>query len=139
MKKTILICCFAVLSACSEFDVAHFLNDAEIISETNNPEPTLSARLFKLREFGECDNGKCPKETIYIAVSEFGEYPDQNYYQTKPSEKWEFVEWEYIPKLEDKVREIKLKIKSTTNDVQVLYRVTFNLNKIKYETLQNKR
>lgn len=135
MKNVILIFFLLILSACAKVDIVHFMNDFEIIGETHNTEPTLSARILKLREFGECDNKKCPKEKVFIAISEFGEYPDQNVFQTKPSEKWEFVAWEYIPKLEDKTRLVKFKIKSINNRKETLYRVIVDLNNIRYEKL----
>jgi len=108
-----------VLVACSDTktsvhdDLVFFANNYQLISETENKVPTLSARIFKLREFGECDSGKCPKEYVYIALSEFGEFPQQN--------EWQFLEWVEIPALGDKDRTLIFKMKGILNNIETKY------------------
>jgi len=93
---TILVCLLFVVS-CAKTDLVHFTNNFEVIAQTDNTLPTLSSRLLKVREFKECDNNSCPKEVVYIAVSEFGEYPEQALYISPKANKWQFIEWNQIP------------------------------------------
>lgn len=82
-------------------DLVFFANNFELLSETKNDVPTLSARIFKVREFGECDNGNCPVEHVYVAISEFGERPEQKVYKSQASNEWRFLGWVKIPELGD--------------------------------------
>lgn len=82
--------------------LVHILNDIEIITERRDPAdrtfPYL-VRIIRLRSHGEC-NGKpetCPKETVYIAISSWDEYPEQKVYQLPEAYGWDFHRWTYLP------------------------------------------
>jgi len=64
-------------ASCAKTDLVYFANNFETIAQTDNSIPTLFSRLLRVREPGGCDYNKCPKEVIYITVSEFGEHPEQ--------------------------------------------------------------
>jgi len=128
-----------VLVACSDTktsvhdDLVFFANNYQLISETENKVPTLSARIFKLREFGECDSGKCPKEYVYIALSEFGEFPQQKLYVSNGAHEWQFLEWVEIPALGDKDRTLIFKMKGILNNIETKYIVVASLEGIEFK------
>ena len=128
---TLLICSLFVIS-CERTDLVHFTNNFEVIAQTDNTLPTLSSRLLKVREFGECDNNSCPKEVVYIAVSEFGEYPEQALYVSPKANKWQFIEWNHIPQLGESNPTIIFTLKSTNNSVAKIYTIKVNLLNIEY-------
>lgn len=127
-----------LLVSCANKNISHrnelvfFANNFQLISETKNTDPTLFARLIKLREFGECDSGKCPNEVVYIAISEFGEFPEQKLYITKEANEWEFLGWEHIPILGEKKQVIIFKMKSKKNSSETEYTIKVNLDNIEY-------
>jgi len=127
-----------LLVSCANKDISHrnelvfFANNFQLISETKNTDPTLFARLIKLREFGECDSGKCPNEVVYIAISEFGEFPEQRLYITKEANEWKFLGWEHIPILGEKKQAIIFKMKSKKNSSETEYTIKVNLDNIEY-------
>ena len=128
---TLLIVSFFIAS-CAKNDFVHFTNNFEIMAQTDNAVPSLSSRLLKVREFGECDNGSCPKEVVYITISEFGEYPEQALYITPKANKWQFVEWNHVPQLGEADSFIKLTLKSTNNNVEKKIVIKVNLTDIEY-------
>ncbi|MCF6363520.1 MAG: hypothetical protein L3J88_09305 [Gammaproteobacteria bacterium] len=138
MKILFLSILTFLLASCAYKNVSHenklvfFANNFQLMSETKNTEPTLSARLIKLKEFGECDNGKCPNEVIYIAVSGFGEYPEQRLYITKPANEWKFLGWEHVPALGEKKQAIVFKMKSYKNNSETEYTIKVSLDNIEY-------
>ncbi len=64
------------------------------------PSEGMYARILKVSDFGECDGtpSSCPKSTIYISVSEYGEYPEQKLYKLPKMHQWKFISWKYLPK-----------------------------------------
>jgi len=127
-----------LLASCANKNVSHenelvfFANNFQLMSETKNTEPTLFARLLKLREFGECDSSRCPTEVVYIAISEFGEYPEQRLYITKKADEWNFLGWEHMPTLGEEKQVIVFKIKSNTNNTETEYTIKVGLDNIEY-------
>lgn len=132
MKYITLFIASLLITSCAKTDLVHFTNNFEIIAQTDNAAPTLSSRLLKLREFGECDSGTCPKEVVYITISEYGEYPEQSLYITPKANKWQFIEWNHIPKLGETNPFIKLTLKSTNNNIEKKQIIKVNLTEIKY-------
>jgi len=135
MRNIFILLFLFLIASCSESnsELVTFANNFELIAETDDAQPTLSARIFKLREFGECTNGNCPKEVLLIAVSEFGEYPEQKLYKTPLKEKWEFVEWNHIPVLGEPHYTLKFTLKSKSNNKEAVYSVNADLEDIKYK------
>ncbi len=137
--RILLVLFFALLLAsCANKDVSHdselvfFANNFQLMSETKNIKPTLFARLLKLKELGECDAGKCPGEVVYIAVSEFGEYPEQRLYVTKQADEWHFSGWEYVPASGRERQVIVFKMKSITNGIETEHTIKVSLDNIEY-------
>ena len=132
MKILILIAFSFLAQSCTQFDLVRFTNNFEEIAKTNNETPTLSSRILKLREFGECDGNVCPNEVLYITVSEFGEYPEQKLYITPKANEWVFVKWEHIPNLGEENPTIILSLKSKNKKIEKYYRVKVGLEGITY-------
>lgn len=132
MRVFILVFSMLLISSCSDNDLVFFANNLEEISKTDNVVPTLSARIFKLRDFGECYESKCPEEVLYIAVSEFGEYPEQKVYVTPKANDWYFTKWEKIPSLGETDPKLVFLLRNTTNGVEKNIRVEASLTDIKY-------
>ncbi|HWA49348.1 MAG TPA: hypothetical protein VG742_13815 [Dongiaceae bacterium] len=86
------------IDSVSSGELVDLLNYVEVVAErgtTPEPDLPLSIRLFRLSELGECDGTpqSCPTQRMYIAVSEWGEYPDRKLYQLPNAHQWQFVEW----------------------------------------------
>lgn len=81
-------------------NLVHILNDSEILAETHHPP--YAVRVVRLRDHGECSGTpqSCPKQTLYIAVSNFGESPDQKLFVVYHGYGWEFIRWKTKPKKE---------------------------------------
>ena len=75
-------------------DMAKLLSDMKIIAEQSQSD-SLRLRLIRVQEDGECDGAPqtCPLQSVYIAVSEWGEYRDRKLYQLPDSHGWEFEDW----------------------------------------------
>jgi hypothetical protein len=73
------------------------LNNLEVIASI---EKKFSIKVIRVRENGECDGTpqSCPQESLYIAVSEYGEYPDQTVYVLPRAYGWHFDRWVAPPK-----------------------------------------
>lgn len=73
------------------------LNNVAVIAQYN--QLPIAIRVLKVRDHGECGVSlrSCPKESIYIAVSSFDEYPDQHLYIFPKAYGWEFRRWVSIP------------------------------------------
>lgn len=133
--KAILSAIFCVfLISCTSNNLVHFANNYDEIARTDDSVPSLSARILRVREFGECINNVCPKEVLYIALSEFGEYPEQKLYQTKKADEWYFIAWKHIPAVGEHEPTISFTLKSVNDNVESMHSVSANLNTIKYET-----
>jgi len=132
MKFITLLVTSLLIVSCAKNDLVHFTNNFEVIAQTDNTLPTLSSRLLRVREFGECDQNKCPEEVLYITVSEFGEYPDQSLYVTPKANKWQFVEWNHIPKLGELNPTLIFTLKKTNKNIEKNITVKANLSTIEY-------
>ncbi len=81
----------------------------------------MYVRILRLQEHGECDGSPitCPKSRIYIAVSEYGEAPEQKVYLLPLRHNWEFVNWIKLPETDtpDEFVELRLKAQIPTNDL----------------------
>ncbi len=131
MKLLILLFSLSIMS-CSNNDLVFFANNLEEVSKTNNTVPTLSSRIYRLRDLGECYEKKCPEEVFYITVSEFGEHPEQKIYVTPKASKWHFVKWENIPSLGETDPKLTFSLKSITNGIEKSFTVKASLTEIKY-------
>lgn len=92
------------LSELKDTYLVHLLNDFKTVAEIKDIKklPYTMIRIIQLREQGEC-NGKpetCPQEELYITVSTYDEYPDQNVYVLPKSFGWNFIGWKLLPKRE---------------------------------------
>ena len=103
------ICCYGLLIACiwlkpakplgqevanvGDQDLVNFLTGIEILGERRFPP--LAVRIIKFRPDGECDPEPpdCPRATLYVSVSEFGEFPDKKVYVVTGSYGWSFQRW----------------------------------------------
>ncbi len=94
----------------SEF--VRFANNFELIAEKQHPRKcSVAVQIFKIRDSGECSgwSARCPKSRIFIALSNFGEFPDQFLYELPRYHNWEFIEWLKCPKFRDKSKTLLLK------------------------------
>ena len=92
-----------MLSTVKNQDLVSLLNDMEMIAELGRDPRAESAyvvRLIRVQEPGECDGTpeSCPVQHLYVAVSEFGEMPDQNLYQLPEAHGWDFDTMVEMPK-----------------------------------------
>ncbi len=136
MKILIIIALSLSMLSCAKFDIVHFANNFEVIAETENKVPTLSSRILRIREFGECDNNICPSEILYITVSEFGEYPEQKLYKTPKANVWSFEGWEHIPKLGEPNPTLVINLKSENNKKVKYFKVKANLETIVFTEIK---
>ena len=92
-----------MLSTGKNQDLVSLLDDMEMIAELGRDPRAESAymvRLIRVQEPGECDGTpeSCPVQHLYVAVSEFGEMPDQNLYQLPEAHGWDFDTMVEMPK-----------------------------------------
>lgn len=135
MKAILVILLCFLLFSCANTNLVYFANNYQEIARTDDAVPTLSSRVIKVREFGECTNSSCPKEVLYITISEFGEYPEQRLYQTKKADEWQFIEWNHIPPLGEQNPTISFTMKSVNNNIETNYSVRVNLKTIEYKII----
>lgn len=109
------------------------LNNMEVAADNTKIHKNLSIRIIKVKDFGECDSKpeSCPKEKMYVAVSEYGEYPEQKLFVVQ-SYGWEFVRW--IEPKSKNYQDFVVKKNIISNDKKfgwfkeelITYRVTIN-------------
>ena len=82
------------LTVVSDAGLSRVLNNLEIVAEVGDPGFGWQPRVIHVRDLGECDGfpNRCPKETLYVAVSEFGEWPDQILFVLPPAFGWKVVD-----------------------------------------------
>lgn len=108
------------LSQESDGNLTYFLNQMTMIAEWGSAKEhkaIYSVRVFVAPvEPGECSDtpDSCPQQYGYLAVSEFGEYPDQSLYRLPNSYGWEFEGWGDIPDRPGKDRFMVVYLKRTT-------------------------
>lgn len=112
-KSNVYLLLFLGLFGCAQIaksDALVVVEDAHLIQILNNIELVedrrefpLRVRVFRLRELGECDGPyvRCPKETLYIAVSTYDEAPDQKLFVLPKSLGWQFEGWSKWPSSDD--------------------------------------
>lgn len=92
---------FAVeLTPVSDKNLKFILNNFEIVAEAKPPESKgMWARLLKVSDIGECDGTpqSCPKSTIYLSISSYDEYPEDNLYILPKMHYWKFIKWKHLP------------------------------------------
>jgi len=83
-------------------EIAQILANFKILAEVGFPESKVHVRVIEVRDHGECAGSPetCPKSAIYIAVSEYGEYPEQKVFKLKKMHGWEFADWLSFPESE---------------------------------------
>ncbi len=133
MKMLTLILAI-LLSSCASQDLAHLLNDFELLAETTPTSPPLNVRILKLRDNGECNNSECQKEQLYIAVSEFGEHPKQIVYLSQKRDSWAFVKWIKHANFNDNNPTAVFRLKSEVGSNTKIEDVSVNLKAITYKT-----
>jgi hypothetical protein len=97
----------AARSPCAEDGALEEIRDADLLLLLNNLSvmheghggKDIIARLYAVRESGECDGTpeSCPKMTVYVALSEFGELPEQRLFLLPSSHDWRFIGWDDAP------------------------------------------
>jgi hypothetical protein len=83
--------------------ITRLLNNLAVIADLG-ANPTEAAayrvRLFRVSDFGECAGTpeSCPTEYVYVAVSEWGEYPEQKLFRLPDAYGWEFESADELPR-----------------------------------------
>lgn len=88
------------LEAMGDAQLTQILNNFEVIAEAKSPQSdAMWVRILKVQEPGECGArlASCPKSRVYIAVSEYGEYPEQKLYRLPLLHNWQFDQWLSLP------------------------------------------
>lgn len=113
-----------LLIACTTPGLNHFANNLQIVARTETQ--TMQVRIIKVQDFGECDGTDCPMETLYIAISELGEYPEQRLYTLAPAQRWEFIDWENSqnPSI------VSFRVKKTEDGKNATYTLTVGLSRL---------
>ena len=104
------------LNVAKDSFLVHLLNNFEFVAERN--ELPLRVRVFRLRDLGECDGwpNRCPRETLFIAVSTFDESPDQRLYILPKTLGWTFNNWSDLPSENDTDPSVEFKASAQTPD-----------------------
>lgn len=100
------------LTQINDLRLIHILNNAEIVAR--HDRPPVAARIYRLKEHGECSPGKpatCPLQTLLIATSEYGEYPEQMLFKLPKAHGWEFLGWRNIPTQEGREHFVTFQVK----------------------------
>ena len=77
-------------------DLASLLNRMVVLAA---PQPSMSKplayilKIIVVPSLGECDGSleSCPKEFVYVAISDIGEEPDMRLYRLPDSYRWDLV------------------------------------------------
>lgn len=103
------------LPVSSDTRLTQLLNNVVLLAQTPQSSNML-ARVFRLQAQGECDGSaaSCPTSTLYIAVSELGEAPEQQLYQLPAAYDWEFVQWVSLPATGSPPSQVIFQVKSKT-------------------------
>ena len=90
------------ISEVNEPLTVQLLANFEILKELNTRSSPYFARVVKVKDPGECDGAleTCPKETLYVVVSTYDEFPEQKVYLLTKAHRWRFLKWISIPKEE---------------------------------------
>ncbi|HUC60934.1 MAG TPA: hypothetical protein VMF53_03175 [Alphaproteobacteria bacterium] len=74
-----------------------FLNFSRLVAHT---ERGFLVKIYAQQDEGECDGDRyetCPKKRIWIAVSEYSDYPQHNVYPLPAADDWAFLGWTSRP------------------------------------------
>jgi hypothetical protein len=129
--KLLLFIAMIALASCSTPNLEHILNDFDIIGKSDSTPP-LSVRILKLRDHGECNNSTCPKEQLYIAVSEFGEFPQQRIYTSPKRDSWKFISWVKHADFSENNPTAIFQVKSQVGNSIIKENISVNLDKATY-------
>ena len=133
MKLFLSVFLTLLLSACSQQGfISDFANNAELIAKTDNKTPTLDVKIYKLSEQGECSADVCPQQRLYIAVSEFGEDPEQMLYKTQLADNWVFSKWKQLPTLGQLPYSVSFEVQKTLDTAKYTQEITVSLEGIEY-------
>lgn len=78
--------------------LAHLLDYFTIFNEKNFHEQGVRLKIINVPERGECDNTpeSCPREELFISVSELEDVGDFNLFSLGKSFWWEFSNWKDV-------------------------------------------
>ncbi|GAD31874.1 conserved hypothetical protein [Photobacterium leiognathi lrivu.4.1] len=148
--RAMLISLALLLTACSpaesstentNVDLAFLLNNQRLVATTPKEiVPPLAVKVYSLTENGECDNGKCPQTQLYIAVSQYGEIPQQTYYVTEKQPNLTFEHWDWMKttKYSEKRPSVSFVTSHIKNGKKVLETITVDMSDVHYETMSKK-
>lgn len=96
--------------------------------------------MYSLTENGECDNGSCPPTQFYIAVSQYGEMPQQTYFVTEKEPNLTFEHWDWMKtaKYSEKRPSVSFVVSYSENGKKVFKTITVDMNDIHYATEEKK-
>ena len=88
------------LTVVDDNGLTKILSNFVILAEAKSPQSEgMWVRLLRVQDPGECGAtlASCPMSTVYVAVSEYGEYPEQRVYRLPPRHYWQFGQWRDLP------------------------------------------
>lgn len=130
--RYLIILFILTISGCSSVDVAFLLNEQTLIAETTPKKPPLNVKVFKVTEHGECFENQCPLSQLYIAVSEYGEYPNQAYYISPKRNNWLFVKWIKLADFSEVTPSSDLLVSYQIKGKTILETISVNVETISY-------
>jgi hypothetical protein len=74
------------------------MNGLVILAERHDG---VSVRIIGLKHFGACDEPdplSCPKQDVFVAISQVEVFPVQRLFRLPVGFGWHFVEWKNVPK-----------------------------------------
>lgn len=69
---------------------------------------------------------------MYIALSEFGEYPKQRLYVSAPADEWKFSGWQAAPATTSDSPAVVFGLQSKSDESEQRYSVTASLNGVEF-------
>jgi hypothetical protein len=73
------------------------LNGLVVLAERHDG---VSVRVIGLKHFGTCDEPdplSCPKQDVFVAISQAEAFPEQRLFRLPLGFGWHFVEWKNVP------------------------------------------
>lgn len=131
--RILLLLSALFISACSSIDVAHILNEQVLIAETSPQKPPTNVRVYKVADSGECaSETQCPLSQLYIAISEYGEYPKKAFYVSPKKMNWQFVKWIKEANFSEEEPTTVFEVSYEVKEKLFFERITVSLNSISY-------
>jgi hypothetical protein len=86
----------------------------EVLAEVAHPKAPFHIRVLRVRDHGECNGSpqSCPLSTLYLAISEYGDPPDQRVFRLPRRHDWEFVRWVRLGGDDPSVTSVELELKA---------------------------